>query len=98
MGMKHYCLVFLFLSLMVIGMTEGGKDCQWEGQAPFCAAQCSSGYKTCKTHSSGDGARCWTGEKAYCCSGTPQFLLVHWIKHQPLKTVCDFSYETKNEI
>jgi hypothetical protein len=49
---------------------NSGKEvnaCYWDGTAPFCAGSCSPGYTQQGTSTCGDGACCWTGNKAYCC-------------------------------
>jgi len=43
--------------------------CYWDGTSPFCAGGCQEGYSECARSTSGDGATCWTGYKAYCCRG-----------------------------
>ncbi|MEZ5728111.1 MAG: hypothetical protein R3E48_09045 [Burkholderiaceae bacterium] len=41
--------------------------CVWEGKAPACNGKCRTGFKLIKTSKSGDGKKCVTGSKAYCC-------------------------------
>ena len=43
------------------------KKCVWEGKAPACNGKCSAGFKVIKRDKSGDGKKCVTGSKAYCC-------------------------------
>merc|ERR1711934_554545 len=55
------------------------KVCSWAGTAPACRTswngkKCrdslqsiSTGWFVEKTSKKGDGRRCWTGKKAYCC-------------------------------
>ncbi|KJA17782.1 hypothetical protein HYPSUDRAFT_45966 [Hypholoma sublateritium FD-334 SS-4] len=43
------------------------KKCYWAGTAPFCMGVCRPGDVLVRRSAFGDGARCWTGTKAYCC-------------------------------
>ena len=43
------------------------KKCYWAGTAPFCMGVCRPGETLIRRSAFGDGARCWTGTKAYCC-------------------------------
>uniref|UniRef100_T1IW67 Uncharacterized protein n=1 Tax=Strigamia maritima TaxID=126957 RepID=T1IW67_STRMM len=51
---------------VIIAMTEG--HCYWDGTSPACRGNCKLGMSTCKLDVKGDGAKCWHGKKAYCCS------------------------------
>lgn len=42
----------------------GGSD--WFGTAPFCDGKCPGGWTECETSKTGDGDRCWTGNKVRC--------------------------------
>jgi len=41
--------------------------CLWEGRAPLCNGACRQGYELMKRDKAGDGDKCVTGTKAYCC-------------------------------
>lgn len=43
------------------------KTCLWEGRAPACNGECRAGYTLAKRDKAGDGKKCVTGTKAYCC-------------------------------
>lgn len=42
-------------------------DCRWFGTAPFCNGSCPVGYDHKLTSAKGDGKRCSSGSKVYCC-------------------------------
>lgn len=42
-------------------------QCLWEGKAPACNGECRSGYTLTLRDKEGDGNKCLTGTKAYCC-------------------------------
>jgi hypothetical protein len=42
--------------------------CRWDGEAPTCFGRCKPTEKEVATDKVGDGNRCITGHKAYCCS------------------------------
>jgi hypothetical protein len=46
---------------------KSSKTCIWEGKAPACNGKCRAGYTKIKTSKKGDGKKCITGTKAYCC-------------------------------
>ena len=41
--------------------------CTWVGTAPFCKGSCPAGFKARLSDVRGDGAKCVTGLKFYCC-------------------------------
>lgn len=42
--------------------------CYWQGTAPFCnPGDCPPGFYAQKVDPNGDGSRCWSGLKVYCC-------------------------------
>lgn len=43
------------------------KVCKWFGTAVFCEAWCPGGWEYQRKSKRGDGKKCWTGEKYYCC-------------------------------
>ena len=50
----------------------GGKFCHWDSTASFCAGSCPKGYREARDRSlCGDGACCWTEDKAFCCRIIP---------------------------
>jgi hypothetical protein len=54
--------------LLVGGAAHAANNaCRWEGTAPFCDGKCDSGYTQTKTSKVGDGKKCTTGHKVYCC-------------------------------
>ena len=66
--MKQLAILLLVITLawvLVIGV-EG--DCYWAGTSPFCNAECKTGYRGCYTDAYGDGKKCLTGVKIYCCN------------------------------
>jgi len=42
-------------------------NCYWAGSAPFCSGTCPVGYREQNKDKKGDGSKCWSGYKAYCC-------------------------------
>ena len=39
----------------------------WDGTAPFCSGgPCKAGWHQTQKSNTGDGKKCWTGEKVYC--------------------------------
>ncbi|KYK58539.1 hypothetical protein DCS_05556 [Drechmeria coniospora] len=48
-------------------MFRSRKDCQWFGTAPFCDGTCPDGWRAHHGDPSGDGDKCLTGHKTYCC-------------------------------
>lgn len=44
--------------------------CVWEGKAPLCNGKCKTGFKYIRSDKSGNGDKCVTGSKAYCCPDT----------------------------
>jgi len=59
-----------------IGKTTESKECMlagcpekcyWDGEAPFCGGRCPHGFYTKARDKYGDGKKCWSGEKHYCC-------------------------------
>lgn len=66
------------------GLQDGSTiqgHCYWDGTSPFCAGGCPQGYIDCRTDTWGDGARCWTGYKKYCCQGACQNSLPLKVDH-----------------
>ncbi|KAF8905724.1 hypothetical protein CPB84DRAFT_1771049, partial [Gymnopilus junonius] len=49
------------------GIIADSEDCHWKGTAPFCEGSCEEGYTTERRDIFGDGHRCITGFKVYCC-------------------------------
>lgn len=43
------------------------ETCLWEGHAPACNGECKPGFALIKRDGEGDGKKCVTGTKAYCC-------------------------------
>lgn len=56
--------VFLLAGYSVQGVAG---PCIWEGKAPACNGECRPGYTLAKRDKEGDGKKCVTGTKAYCC-------------------------------
>jgi len=46
------------------------ETCLWEGKAPACNGECRPGYTLVKRNKEGDGKKCVTGTKAYCCKSS----------------------------
>lgn len=46
---------------------QAAGPCFWEGKAPICNGDCEPGYTLTKRDKQGDGDKCLTGTKAYCC-------------------------------
>ena len=74
--MKKLNPIFLTtITLTIVGMFLVGtsvqatdKDpCRWEGKAPACNGKCDAGFTLIKKNKTGDGKKCVTGTKAYCC-------------------------------
>jgi chitinase len=54
--------------LLVGGIAQAANSaCLWKGTAPFCNGKCDTGYTATKTSKVGDGKKCATGHKVYCC-------------------------------
>ncbi len=64
---RSLALVFAFAAFFMAGEALAKKSCDWFGKAPFCNGKCPSGFKKIKTGKKGDGKKCATGKKAYCC-------------------------------
>ncbi len=49
--------------------TGSPQQCYWEGTAPFCMPNpnCRPGFHPVKSNKVGDGDKCVTGLKIYCC-------------------------------
>lgn len=47
-------------------------ECFWSGTAPFCEGECPPGFVERDRDEVGDGQRCWTGTKAFCCKEDSQ--------------------------
>lgn len=45
----------------------GSANCFWAGTSPFCLASCGSGFKAVTQDAKGNGRKCLTGMKKYCC-------------------------------
>jgi len=72
MLITHKMFVGALLSLSVFLLTgysaqSIAETCIWEGKAPACNGDCRSGYTLAKRDKEGDGNKCVTGTKAYCC-------------------------------
>ncbi|KAH7305356.1 hypothetical protein BKA65DRAFT_520766 [Rhexocercosporidium sp. MPI-PUGE-AT-0058] len=61
----HYITAFLFASIVSQINAQICKD-YWGGTATFCDADCDDRHDDIIHDRCGDGACCWTGEKAYC--------------------------------
>ena len=46
------------------------ESCNWFGTAPFCKGRCPAGFRSSLVSTRGDGAKCVTGHKVYCCQNT----------------------------
>ena len=54
--------------MLCVGSIASASDiCRWEGTAPACNGECDPGYTLVKRGKEGDGKKCITGTKAYCC-------------------------------
>ena len=62
-------LVTGFAGVLLIGSAAQAANsaCRWEGTAPLCDGKCDPGYTQTKTSKTGDGKKCATGNKIYCC-------------------------------
>ena len=58
-----------FAGVLLVGAADKAASdaCHWEGTAPICSGKCAPGYTQTKTSKTGDGKKCSTGHKAYCC-------------------------------
>jgi hypothetical protein len=43
-------------------------QCQWFGEAPACDGECPAGWTEKRRSKTGDGHKCFTGSKVYCCN------------------------------
>jgi hypothetical protein len=68
-GYTKYLGPLLGISLLLgtgySAQAEG--PCFWEGKAPLCNGDCNPGYTLTRRDDKGDGDKCVTGTKAYCC-------------------------------
>lgn len=60
-------LVISALVLTANVSTVLAKVCVWEGKAPICNGKCRPGYTRITGSKRGDGKKCLSGKKAYCC-------------------------------
>jgi len=70
---KGVCVVVTQLSMLLLSgySTQVAADtCLWEGKAPACNGECRPGYTLAKRDKRGDGKKCVTGTKAYCCKSS----------------------------
>lgn len=44
------------------------RTCRWFGTAPFCSGSCPPGYHQKMRDRRGDGKKCVSGSKVYCCA------------------------------
>ena len=71
--MKPKTAILLLVSASMIGgvlsdiRTARADTCLWEGRAPACNGECRPGYTLTRRDQEGDGKKCVTGTKAYCC-------------------------------
>ena len=71
--MISYRMFFRVMFVLSIFLLTGysaqstADTCIWEGKAPFCNGDCRAGYTLTKRGDKGDGDKCATGTKAYCC-------------------------------
>ena len=54
-------------ALLATPAAAAPNKCSWEGTAPMCNARCPSGFKVMKRDKKGDGKKCVTGTKVFCC-------------------------------
>ena len=59
--------ISLLASLAAPPPRAAADTCLWEGKAPACNGECRAGYTLVKRDKDGDGKKCVTGTKAYCC-------------------------------
>lgn len=60
----------MFTAVLLVAIGAHGaraQTCVWEGKAPACNGDCRPGYTLAERDKSGDGKKCVTGTKAYCC-------------------------------
>lgn len=55
--------------LLIGGAVQAANNepCRWEGTAPACNGRCDAGFTLIKRDKAGNGKKCVTGTKAYCC-------------------------------
>ena len=71
LGVRHLLVGLLAsVSLSFIAAPAAQAKCVWEGKAPACNGKCKTGFKYIRSDKSGDGNKCVTGTKAYCCPDT----------------------------
>lgn len=58
-------IIILFSTISVVQADT------WYGTAPFCNGQCPAGQTQIATSPTGNGARCWTGQKVLCRDPQP---------------------------
>lgn len=47
---------------------DKASNCRWFGTAPFCDGSCPPGYSQRMRDQRGDGKKCASGSKVYCCA------------------------------
>lgn len=51
----------------IAGVALAEDQCEWFGTSPLCDGECPGGWRYVRRSNEGDGKKCWTGEKKYCC-------------------------------
>jgi len=60
-------LTVIFAFAFFVGPSSSEAKCIWEGKAPACNGKCRAGFKNIKRSKKGNGKKCITGTKVYCC-------------------------------
>ena len=66
--MKQLTILLIAITLLGILVIGASAECYWAGSSPFCNAECKTGFKGCYTDPKGDGLKCLTGVKIFCCN------------------------------
>ncbi len=56
------------------------RNCKWFGTAPFCRGSCPPGYNQRIRSQRGDGKKCVSGSKVYCCTERRVSLTVNFCR------------------
>ena len=67
-GMVHLLFGLAMIFYISANAPAAVAQCLWEGKAPACNGECRSGYTLTLRDKEGDGKKCLTGTKAYCCN------------------------------
>lgn len=65
--MKLFFILIIFCINFYLSTALDENNCYWSGTAPFCNGKCQGSYSVLNNDKYGNGKKCWTGIKVYCC-------------------------------